>query len=587
MTTNQTNDSPGTEFTLENIRQVTGINELAIEDVFKRFKKHFQWNGSLISIDKAKGVFGSLIVDAKGFKALRDPNISQLTLQIFEKFDANHDGMLDVIEVLAGLAVLCEGDLDRKAKVLFTVCDENGDGQLDIHELTKLLEGMLGFASLNSGNTPMSRGDVVHAAAVMAQEAFVQCDINEDKRLDYTEFTKWFTAQQASQTPLPQSAVGTSATKPLFGGPSKSQLKIWRNMFGLKHFSPLKVFRAFRESCSGSNTRIDFPSFYKVILRFMTKHHGKWAAKKSNTRNQAFALFCSLDTDNNGSIDFHELGGGVCALCNENPEDLFDVAFEWADLNQDGIITPEEMQYFLEGLFKVMNTSNSTDHTIMSAENRAHLYTEKAFEECDVNNDGFLDRKELTDYLQRTWVRFTGLPRHDKSKEDEEEQTKGGEDDEAKTASDSANPSHWNDTLQNILPDRQSWEHMKEEITHDHEKFAEAGAMMSPIVKLNETKDFHEEGATLSPLSRKYETYGGPTFQSFMQSPTSSLQISPKKSKFQIEREKSTQLNEKQFLDTLEKSFATSELTESPLIKPKKKAIEEEETHFTYTKTYG
>ncbi|KAH3744270.1 [FeFe]-hydrogenase, mitochondrial [Pelomyxa schiedti] len=59
--------------------------------------------------------------------------------ELFWLFDRDHNGMVSKREFLSGLSILASGDPTERAKMLFTACDLNGDGQITKVEFIQAL----------------------------------------------------------------------------------------------------------------------------------------------------------------------------------------------------------------------------------------------------------------------------------------------------------------------------------------------------------------------------------------------------------------------------------------------------------------
>ena len=58
---------------------------------------------------------------------------------LFEIFDADGNGVVDMKELASGLSVLCAGHRDDKAKAAFALFDENSDGFISVEEMTRYM----------------------------------------------------------------------------------------------------------------------------------------------------------------------------------------------------------------------------------------------------------------------------------------------------------------------------------------------------------------------------------------------------------------------------------------------------------------
>ncbi len=105
--------------------------------------------------------------------------------------------MVDSIELICGMSLLCQGTEDEKIKAVFDVFDVDGDGFISMDEMFKFLTSIFKVV-LTEGvmKTMREMGvDVDNAedlASVTAMECFKQADLNGDGKLNVEEFKVWF-----------------------------------------------------------------------------------------------------------------------------------------------------------------------------------------------------------------------------------------------------------------------------------------------------------------------------------------------------------------------------------------------------------
>lgn len=118
---------------------------------------------------------------------------------VFDLFDRDDNGVVDMMEVICGASLLCSGAEDDKIHAVFNVFDENGDGVITMDEMFKFLTSVFKvvltpnvMAVMNSmGVTVESAEDL---ASVTALECFKTADLNQDGKLTVSEFKNWFYA---------------------------------------------------------------------------------------------------------------------------------------------------------------------------------------------------------------------------------------------------------------------------------------------------------------------------------------------------------------------------------------------------------
>lgn len=118
---------------------------------------------------------------------------------VFDLFDRDDNNIVDMMELICGISLLCAGTEDDKINAVFNIFDENGDGFISMEEMFKFLTSVFKvvltpnvMAVMNSmGVTVESAEDL---ASVTALECFKTADLNQDGKLSVTEFKSWFYA---------------------------------------------------------------------------------------------------------------------------------------------------------------------------------------------------------------------------------------------------------------------------------------------------------------------------------------------------------------------------------------------------------
>merc|ERR1712187_255513 len=118
---------------------------------------------------------------------------------VFDLFDRDDNGVVDLMELICGVSLLCSGSEDDKIHAVFNIFDENGDGFISMDEMYQFLTSVFKvvltpnvMAVMNSmGVVVESPGDL---ASVTALECFKTADLNHDGKLSIDEFKSWFYA---------------------------------------------------------------------------------------------------------------------------------------------------------------------------------------------------------------------------------------------------------------------------------------------------------------------------------------------------------------------------------------------------------
>ena len=88
------------------------------------------------------------------------------------------------------------GDAEQRVRLAFSLFDLDGDGTISPREMTRYLTAVFRVAFARDA-TLRSRVAATPAelADATAQQAFALCDTNNDGKLDYREFRRWYLEQ--------------------------------------------------------------------------------------------------------------------------------------------------------------------------------------------------------------------------------------------------------------------------------------------------------------------------------------------------------------------------------------------------------
>lgn len=118
---------------------------------------------------------------------------------LFDLFDRDDNGVVDMMELICGVSLLCQGTEDDKIKAVFDIFDENGDGFISMDEMFKFLTSVFKVVlTPNVMGVMRSMGVEVDSAedlaSVTSLECFKAADLNNDGKLSLQEFQNWFYA---------------------------------------------------------------------------------------------------------------------------------------------------------------------------------------------------------------------------------------------------------------------------------------------------------------------------------------------------------------------------------------------------------
>lgn len=120
---------------------------------------------------------------------------------VFDIFDRDGNGVVDLMEILCGISLLCAGTEEEKITAIFGAFDVNNDGFISLDEMFTFLTSVF-----RVGLTPQvlgvmnHMGTTVHCAEELACLTAIECfraaDCSRDGKLSAEEFKVWFNAPE-------------------------------------------------------------------------------------------------------------------------------------------------------------------------------------------------------------------------------------------------------------------------------------------------------------------------------------------------------------------------------------------------------
>ena len=370
------------------VRRVTGLSSCDPEDVIEEFAVSASDDGT-ISLAKFTACFDN-IVDVEQMSSSDASAFHMIIPGLYQLFDADGDGTVDVTEIAAGISVLCGGDADDKARAVFDLYDANGDGVITLDEMQNYFSAVF---KLMYETTHYSAGAQTgaRAAALLARKtaigAFNLADVDHDGTLTWDEFRDWYTS----------SGGGASASfaNPMIAEEAESaalDLDLVRRLTGLGSSSIDTTLRVFHKAAGtiGTLNPNQFAQCFDQIVDQGALGEGELERLYGEVLPMLFQMF---DTDNNGVIDLKELGSGLSVLCGGTREDKARIAFQLYDFDGDGVITFAEMTRYLTTVFEVMYQTNASAQDSaggLSVGDLALATAREAFSEADADGSGSL-----------------------------------------------------------------------------------------------------------------------------------------------------------------------------------------------------
>ena len=306
------------------------------------------------------------------------PSLEQATAQLFDAFDADGNATIDFAELGAGLSVICGGDAEQRVRLAFSLFDLDGDGTISPREMTRYLTAVFRVAFARDATlrsrvaaTPSELADAT------AQQAFALCDTNNDGKLDYREFRRWYLEQGGlgDEAPQAEDAIAALSNR-------------------LRGLDPRQVFRQLGAyaNAEGRLTRARFARAFGGLS-------GDAPARDAqDVLDAAFDLF---DDDHDGTVDGAELAAGLGSLCGGRHDVKVRLCFDLFDSDNDGYLDEWEVRRYLQSVYRTAPTQDLLDEDgeRVRPEDLAAATAATIIREADADGDGRVSFNEFSRWV--------------------------------------------------------------------------------------------------------------------------------------------------------------------------------------------
>lgn len=410
-----------TVFTLDEMRHLTTLESRNPMEVFGIFAEGASEEG-VLSRTSFNHCFREIIGEvASLMTASQQERAGWIIDTMFDIFDLDGNGTVDFVELSSGLTVLCGGTKDEKIDSVFRLYDINEDGFIYVEELVMYLSAV--FKTLYTTNPELQQTitaggiDPLHLAKITATQAFDDADVNQDGRLSFEEFKRWYMASNFFATDDEAEEKESGAPSAMVISPDmlfsmNASLNEVRRITNLHHYKLKDIFDFFSASANtqGQLSKSQFfRCFNKLLLKAnTTANEGSQASANLNintneVKSALDRLFTLFDTSMSGTVDITELAAGLTLLCGGKSSEKMHAVFGFYDQNQDGTIHKHEMELFLTALFKVLFSSSSALAQALdgiSPQQMAQATTEQCFQDCDMDQNEKLSYEEFEHWYQ-------------------------------------------------------------------------------------------------------------------------------------------------------------------------------------------
>ncbi|RAW38367.1 hypothetical protein PC110_g5374 [Phytophthora cactorum] len=399
------------------VASLTGLQDRAPSDVFEVIAAKVNEDG-VLSREAFFSIVDELVeehaANTKRKLSVEEKNQLQKIMEtVFDGFDTDHDGFVDFCELSSGISVLCSGSQEEKIKSTFTLFDINQDGFISRDEMETYLASVYRIVFMTSPATMQQLHGISpdELAQITTADAFSMADTNQDDRLSFEEFTKWYSTQGAPQPPMmqpqqpagvPTSSNGAVSSPRVSSISSQGVLNEMKELTNLGAYDVNDIFEFFQASADREGN-VSQPVFFRCFNKLLAKDGRISRETQMKTQQLLKELFELFDADKNGVVDVQELGAGLSILCGGSRADKAKSMFTLYDVNHDGYISPEEMTSYLTSVFKVMFKASPElpAKTGMTPEQLAKTTTRECFRAFDHNRDGQLSFDEFRVWFEQ------------------------------------------------------------------------------------------------------------------------------------------------------------------------------------------
>lgn len=175
---------------LKDIRRLSGLKDVPVTEALEAMKSKAA--DGMLSREQFNDAYEELLRDH-----VSQPVPANVQAAVYNLFDKDENGVIDMMELICGVSILCAGTEDEKIQAVFNIFDEDGDGFVSMDEMFKFLASIFKVVlTPQVMDTMHTMGVLIETpddlASVTVQECFKKVDLNHDGKLTIAEFREWF-----------------------------------------------------------------------------------------------------------------------------------------------------------------------------------------------------------------------------------------------------------------------------------------------------------------------------------------------------------------------------------------------------------
>lgn len=110
--------------------------------------------------------------------------------KLFDILDNNHDGRIDGLELLGGIALVCQATFEEKARFCFELYDFNLNAKMSQREMTMMMMASICGVNMLTGGSPELEPQVSDYEK-LSEDAFRRVDREDSGQISYDQFVQW------------------------------------------------------------------------------------------------------------------------------------------------------------------------------------------------------------------------------------------------------------------------------------------------------------------------------------------------------------------------------------------------------------
>ena len=189
---------------MDEIRELTNLQAFDIAAILGFFMDQATGEGYLTheSFYRCFEVLVRRNLEGRPDASVDPEHLTALIDYLFDLFDADGNGIVDISELSAGISVLCGGSRDDKVLTSLALFDEDGDGFVSLGELSKYLASV--FKVLFASNPQASESMGVTPptlATITSKQCFDDAGLAYNARISFAAFQEWYTSSSFGAAP--------------------------------------------------------------------------------------------------------------------------------------------------------------------------------------------------------------------------------------------------------------------------------------------------------------------------------------------------------------------------------------------------